>query len=192
MEVPETLAHLITINVDFGVLLCLSPSCKRAVSSIGIDGHMRNIHHYKPAIRKQINGFVQDLISQDTRFQCNYTTVQLPADGSIPQLVVPVVGGFSCQECRFLTTNRDNIRKHVNREHLKKRKKDGDIFNCVQLQTWFGNKRERYWVVDESKELELGQQLEQEDQEQEQDRQLEPEPELGQLGRLYNTTAISH
>ena len=50
--------------------------------------------------------------------------------------------------------------------------------------------------MDETKELELRQQLEQGAQEQEQEQELEPELELelelelGQLGRLYNATAI--
>ena len=144
MEVPSSLAHLVAISVEFGVLLCLSPLCRHAQTMNGIVEHMRKIHHEKPEIQKQLSEFVQDIISQDAQFQCNYTTVRLPADGLMPQPVVPIVDGFSCCECRFLTTNRDNIRKHVNKEHLKQRKRDEEIFKYVRLQSWFGPKRERY------------------------------------------------
>jgi hypothetical protein len=152
MEVPLLLAHLVTINVEFGVFLCLNPLCKRAVSAAGLVEHIRKTHHERPAIRKQLGEYVQDVLEQSPQFRSDYSTVQLPADGSIPQPVVPVLDGFSCRECRFLTTNRDNIRKHANKEHLKKRQRDKELFECVRLQSWFGQKRERYWVVDESKE----------------------------------------
>ena len=199
MEVPSSLAHLVAINVEFKVVLCLSPICRHAQTTSNVVEHIRKTHHEKPAIRKQLKDFLQELTSQDAQFRtCNYTTVHLPADGSSPQLVVPVVDGFSCYQCRFLTTNRAVIRQHANKVHAQKRIRDENMCESVRIQSWFGQKRERYWIVDESKELELGQQLEQGAQEQEQDRQLERERELelelelGQLGRLYNTTAISH
>jgi hypothetical protein len=36
--------------------------------------------------------------------------------------------------------------------HGKKRVADKDIFKAVQLQSWFEEKRERYWVVDEGQQ----------------------------------------
>jgi hypothetical protein len=202
MEVPSSLVHLIAINVEFRVVLCLSPLYRHAQTTKGIVYHMRNFHHEKPAIRKQLSEFVQDIISQDTQFSSyDSTNIQLPADGSIPQPVVPVVDGFSCRECRFLTISRDMIRKHANREHLKQRKRDKELFNSVRLQSWFGQKRERYWEVDESKERELDPEQEPESErepELERERELEPEqerelePELGQLGKLQDATAAHH
>jgi hypothetical protein len=169
MEVPSSLSHLIAINSEFGVLLCLSALCKHAQSADGIIYHLRNFHHEKPEIRRQLDSFVQALQKQDERFLRDYTTVELPVDGLSPQPVVPVVDGFSCLECRFLTTNRKIARVHANKGHNSKRAKDKDIFNHVRLQSWYGQKRERYWIVDESKEVE--QQLQQE-------------------GKSCNTTAI--
>jgi hypothetical protein len=48
-----------------------------------------------------------------------------------------------------MTQDRSNIRKHVNKEHGKKRVRDEEIFSIVRMQSWFKGKRERYWVVDE-------------------------------------------
>jgi hypothetical protein len=41
------------------------------------------------------------------------------------------------------------MRNHGNRAHNKKKVPNEDIFQPAQLQSWFGEKRERYWVVDE-------------------------------------------
>jgi hypothetical protein len=41
---------------------------------------------------------------------------------------------------------------HGNKEHGKKRVADEDLFNPVRLQSWFREGKERYWVVNESKE----------------------------------------
>jgi hypothetical protein len=142
----------------------LSPHCRHAQTTDGIVYHMRNYHHEKPAVRKQVGEFVRGTVSQDARFQYDSATIQLPADGSTPQPVVPVVDGFSCRNCRFLTTNRARIREHANKEHSKKREQDEELFEYVRLQSWFGRKRERYWVVDESKQPEP-------------EPELEPEPE---------------
>ena len=96
MEVPSSLAHLVAINVEFKVVLCLSLICRHAQTTSNVVEHIRKTHHEKPAIRKQLKDFLQDITSQDTQFLREYTTVQLPADGSAPQPIVLVVDGFSC------------------------------------------------------------------------------------------------
>jgi hypothetical protein len=48
-----------------------------------------------------------------------------------------------------MTQDHSNIRKHANKEHGKKRVRDEEIFSMVQIQSWFRNGKERYWVVDE-------------------------------------------
>jgi hypothetical protein len=45
------------------------------------------------------------------------------------------------------------MRKHGNKVHNKKRVPNEDIFQAVRLQSWFGEKRERYWAVDESQQI---------------------------------------
>jgi hypothetical protein len=76
----------------------------------------------------------------------------LPLDQSLPQPVLPIINGFQCQGCTYKSTSRGKIRKHCNIEHNKKRLKDEELFRAVQLQTWFTEKRARYWVVDATRQ----------------------------------------
>jgi hypothetical protein len=69
------------------------------------------------------------------------------------QPIIPIVNKFVCQEYTFKSTNQDAIRKHVNKIYNKKRAVDKDILKVVRLQSWFGEKREQYWVVDESQQI---------------------------------------
>ena len=79
----------------------------------------------------------------------------LPLDGYLPQPVLPIIKGFQCQDCDFKTQNRQAMRKHSNKEHSKKGLKDEQVFRAVQLQTWFGEKRARYWVVDATRQSDV-------------------------------------
>lgn len=51
-----------------------------------------------------------------------------------------------------MTQSRDAMKKHGNKAHGKKRIADEDLFDRVRLQSWFWEGKERYWVVDETKE----------------------------------------
>ena len=42
------------------------------------------------------------------------------------------------------------IQKHANQAHGQKRAAADELFRLARLQSWFGEKRERYWIVDES------------------------------------------
>ncbi len=44
------------------------------------------------------------------------------------------------------------MRQHCNAKHNKKRLQDEELFRAVQLQTWFGEKRARYWAVDKTRQ----------------------------------------
>ena len=192
MEVPSTLAHLIAFNKEYKAVLCVSPLCCRALGLATVVEHLRKVHHEKPAMQKQAGKLIHQL--RDAGWSYDWSTIQLPADGSIPQLVLQVVDGFSCLLCKYKTTRRDNMRKHSNKEHLRKRFDDKELFKSARLQTWFVGARQRYWEVDESKEPEREPEIEPDPEldpelELEPERELEPEPELEQLGRLYNATA---
>jgi soluble cytochrome b562 len=147
MDIPPTLTHLIALNVEFHVLLCLGNGCRKAVSPAGIVEHLRKKHSTKPEIRKQVQGYIKEF-----PFTYDYSTVQLPVDRSAPQPIIPIMDGFQCKECPYKTRDRSNIRKHANQIHNKKRIADDEIFDSVRLQSWFQDSRERYWVVDESKQ----------------------------------------
>lgn len=123
-KIPPSIAHLVAANAQFAVLLCVKPQCRRAQTVKGIEEHLRSFHHEKPAIRREVGHFGQSLARRDARFLRDYKVVQLPVDGLVPQPIVPVVNGFSCHNCRFLTVSRCLVRKHANKEHSKRRKED--------------------------------------------------------------------
>lgn len=146
-EVPPAVAHLVAVNLEYAVLLCAKPQCRRAQTVKGMEEHLRSFHHEKPAIRREAAEFGRSLARQDARFLRDHTVVELPVNGLAPQPVVRVVDGFSCHLCAFLTVSRCLVRKHVNKEHLRRREEDERIFAQVRMQSWYGPKRERYWVV---------------------------------------------
>jgi hypothetical protein len=145
--IPEVWSHLVELNVDFQVLICLSNKCRCAVNPGAIVRHFRDQHKVPIELRKQIERYIQSFPSS-----YDYLTIQLPADGLIPQPIVPVVNGFQCIECPYKTQDRSNVRKHANTEHNKQRLDDGAIYTTVRMQSWFKNGKERYWVVDEDAE----------------------------------------
>jgi hypothetical protein len=145
--IPEVLAHLITLNVDFQVLVCTSDKCRCGVSPGAILRHLQRYHKIPIELKRHIEQYIQSFPSS-----YDHSTVRLPLDGSIPQPIIEVVSGFQCQQCPFKSQDRSNVRKHVNKEHGKKRESDGDIYKVIRMQSWFKGKRERYWMVDEDTE----------------------------------------
>jgi superfamily II DNA helicase RecQ len=142
--IPQVLEHLIQLNVDFQVLVCLGEECRCAVSPRAIVRHFNDQHQIPIELRKQVERYIQLFPGS-----YDHLSVQLPPDRSFPQPVIPVVDGFQCKGCPFKSQNRRVTRQHVNREHGKKRARDEEIFLIVRIQSWFKGKRERYWVVDE-------------------------------------------
>jgi hypothetical protein len=148
IEVPSALAHLIAINVEYEVLLCLGHGCRKAVSRIGILEHLQKIHKTTPKIRKQVQEFIQEI-----PWEYDYSTVPLPKDRLALQPIIPIEDGCQCRQCPFCSTSRKWIKMHKNKKHAMKRVADDELFQVVQLQTWFCNGKERYWTVDKSKQV---------------------------------------
>ena len=94
-------------------------------------------------IRKQIQ-----LYLEQWQWLYNSQSVPLPLNISFPQPELPILSGFQCHRCGFKSINRRVIRQHCNSKHDQKGWKDEKLFQTVQLQTWFGEKWARYWVVD--------------------------------------------
>ena len=134
--VPEVLAHLVQLNVDFQVLVCLGEECRCAVSPRAIVRHFNDQHKTPIELRKVIERYIQAFPGS-----YDYLSVQLPPDGSSPQPIIQVVDGFRCRQCPFMTQDRSNARKHSNKEHGKKRVRDEEIFSIVRMQSWFKGKR---------------------------------------------------
>ncbi|KFY27816.1 hypothetical protein V493_03286 [Pseudogymnoascus sp. VKM F-4281 (FW-2241)] len=126
IEILPPLAHLIHLNVEFKVLVCLGRGCHKAVSRAGLVEHLRKIHKEKPEIRKQVEEYTKKF-----PFDYNYSTIQLPVDGLAPQPIILIVNGLQCQYCQYRTQNRSNIKKHGNKEHGKKRVHDHELFTTV-------------------------------------------------------------
>jgi hypothetical protein len=136
------------------VLICIGNGCRCAVSPASISSHLRRKHHVRIELRKQVDRYIEGF-----PFQYDHSNVRLPPDGLAPQPIIRINDGFECHDCKYKTQDRSNIKKHGNKEHGKKRAKDEDLFDRVRLQSWFGNGKERYWVVDESKRpVQAGQQ----------------------------------
>jgi hypothetical protein len=142
--IPEALAHLIALNVEFNVLICMV--CKSALKPTAIPRHFSDRHKTAIGLRKQIDEYIKEF-----PFPYDHTTVTLPPDGSAPQPVIPVLEGHLCRTCPYKTQSRDAMKKHGNKEHSKKRAADEELYEVVQLQSWFDDRRARYWVVDEAK-----------------------------------------
>ena len=109
---------------------------------------MRRKHKVPKDIWQQVEQYTKGF-----PFEYDYSSVPLPADGSAPQPIIAYVDGFQCQDCLFKTQDHSNARKHANQAHNKKRVKDEELFQCVKLQSWFWDGKERYWVVDEGQQI---------------------------------------
>jgi len=144
---PEVLQPWLAINWEFHVIICHTAGCMQAQSPSGIGAHLYKKHH----IRHEPQQLLAEYLKQ-WQWPYDSQSVLLPVDGSLPQPVLPILGGFQYQDCIFKTTNRRVMRQHCNTKHDKKRLKDAKLFQAVQLQTWFGEKRARYWVVDASRQ----------------------------------------
>lgn len=116
ISVPSTLDHLIHLNVEYKVLICMKLLCRKAVSPAGLVEHLRKIHKEKPEIRKQVRVYVEGC-----PISYNWSTIPLPLDGLAPQPVIPIVDGLECKHCRYHTIDRGNIKKHGNQKHSMKR-----------------------------------------------------------------------
>lgn len=145
--IPQELSHLVGLNVEFNVLICLE--CKYAVAPAAISRHLGDRHKAPIGLRKQMDEYVQGF---PVRYQYDPVTVVLPRDKSAPQPIIPVLDGHLCKDCPFKSHSRDTTRKHCNKDHNKKRLADKDMFEPVKLQSWFGEKRGRFWIVDPSKQ----------------------------------------
>ena len=142
--IPQSLAHLIQLNVEYNVLICMGNGCRCAVSPASISSHLRRNHHVTIELRRQVDRYIVDF-----PVQYDHSDVQLPHDGLAPQPIIKVVTGFECQHCQdkpFRSQNRKAIKEHGNKIHKKQRVADEDLLNIVQLQSWFWKGKERYLI----------------------------------------------
>jgi hypothetical protein len=75
----------------------------------------------------------------------------LPEENSVPQPIILVIDRFQCQAYLFSTQSRKIVKAYSNSAYDKRRVSDEDLFRVVKLQSWFSEKKARYWVVDKAK-----------------------------------------
>ena len=143
--IHEALSDLIALNAEFNVLICIP--CKHALKPTAIPRHFGDKHKTPIKLRKQMNEYVQKF-----PFQYDHTDVPLPSHGSAPQPVIPVLGGHLCQNCTYMTQSREAVKQYENKVYSKQRVPDEQLYKIVQLQSWFDDRRARYWIVDQSKQ----------------------------------------
>ena len=142
--IPQALAHLVALNVEFNVLICIQ--CKFALKPTTVSRHLADRHKTPIQVRKEAEEYVREF-----RFIYDHTTITLPSDGSAPQPIIPIIDGYKCQSCIYKTQNRSVIKQHGNKAHSKQRVADVELYEVVRLQSWFDDRRAQYWVVDEAK-----------------------------------------
>lgn len=145
LPLPEAVQPWLTLNLEFHVIICHSTGCKGALTPRAVCTHLRDKHQVQFEIRQQLAEYLKQW-----QWQYDYQTIPLPLDASLPLPGLPVLNGFQCKSCSYKTTNRSIIRKHCNIQHNQQRLKDYNLFTAVQMQTWFKEKRARYWVVEDA------------------------------------------
>ena len=144
--IPDALGQLVALNAEYGVLICMNSNCRHAIERDAILRHVRDRHQAPIELRKELALYIEGF-----PYSYNRTSVRIPADGTAPQPIIPVVDGFACRDCPLKSISQVRMRQHSNQAHGKKRVPEEEMFHSVQLQSWFGEKKERYWIVDKSK-----------------------------------------
>ena len=132
---PGLIQHL----PDHRVLYC--KPCTTIVLPKSLDCHLRRYHRCPIAQRRALLEYCSssfDLLPG--------LPAELP-DGQLQLPQLPVLEGFSCCCCRFLTISRSCIRQHANKVHQLALQACTDAYRRVLLQTWSPGPRAKYWVV---------------------------------------------
>jgi len=139
------------LNTEYRVLICRNDECRKAVEPKALSEHLFRIHKTKLELRRQVEAYVAGFPHQYT-----HKTVPLPPDGGAPQPILPVLEGLHSKHCTDRSRSRKLLREHCNKSHELQRRKDEELFRPVKLQSWFRDRRERYWIVDDAAEARSG------------------------------------
>lgn len=128
--IPKALTHLVALNVEFNVLVCLQ--CKYTLQPTAISQHLADKYKTPIELRKKVEEYIKEF-----PFTYNHTTVTLPSDGSALQPIIPSIYSLKCQDCKYITQSWVALKQHSNKAHNKQRVADEDLYEIVQLQSWF-------------------------------------------------------
>ena len=81
-QIPESLAHLVHLNSEFNILICLGNGCSKAITPKGFKEHICKFHKTEPKLRKELGEYIEAnfLPSHDY----NFSSIRLPLNGSTP------------------------------------------------------------------------------------------------------------
>jgi hypothetical protein len=127
------ISNLISYLPDFNLILCLE--CKAC--TISPISHFNTIHSFK---KQDINNKIKDL-----PYLIDINKVNIPKNKPIFYKSLPILDGFSCLKCSYLTTSYKSLRKHLNNTHsLKNIYKNLDLtdfYSNIKLQNLFSGTR---------------------------------------------------
>ncbi|KAH6661461.1 hypothetical protein F5X68DRAFT_178705 [Plectosphaerella plurivora] len=136
----RTVDDITEVNEAYRVLLC--KLCRYAVRPGGrIERHFRDKHTVKGNLLKEVVFRFGDAALEDPG------TVRLPADGSAAVEGIPVLNGFRCTRCRYLSQSRNNVIYHWTVAGHGEPEDGQGRWTAVRLQTWCPGRYVRYWVV---------------------------------------------
>jgi hypothetical protein len=137
------ISNLISYLPDFNLILCLE--CKAC--TISPISHFNTIHSFK---KQDINNKIKDL-----PYLIDINKVNIPKNKPIFYKSLPILDGFSCLKCSYLTTSYKSLRKHLNNTHsLKNTYKNLDLtdfYSNIKLQNLFsGTKYSKLYIINNS------------------------------------------
>ncbi|KJK87120.1 hypothetical protein H633G_09028 [Metarhizium anisopliae BRIP 53284] len=121
---------------QYKVLVCLL--CKAGVSpGASTETHYRGKHNLKGEELKAVIQLSAQWQLLDPR------QAPVPGDGSNPIPELPVLPGYKCMKCRYMTVSRKIINTHCRKQHESTDEKWQEVY----LQTFTGGKFSRYWII---------------------------------------------
>jgi hypothetical protein len=71
--IPQALGHLVALNIEYGVLICIDSKCKRALALSAISRHLGDRHKTPIEARRQLEQYVEQF-----PFAYDHASVPLP------------------------------------------------------------------------------------------------------------------
>jgi hypothetical protein len=89
--VPLALSHLVALNAEYNVLICIGNSCKHVLKPSAISQHLDIKHKTPLELQKQVDQYVREF-----PFAYDSASVLLPYNSLALQPIIPIVDGFVC------------------------------------------------------------------------------------------------
>lgn len=87
--ISPLLSHLMQLNVEYGVLICIRNGCQCAVGPASFSDRLRRKHKTTLELREQVDRYIDGF-----SFEYDYSNVLLTKDGLAPQPIIRIVEGL--------------------------------------------------------------------------------------------------